>query len=134
MFGNTYPIFGHEKGTSERIRDRDLRDYVRWEYPPADRVSVILSARRAATWSRRAPSRKPRTLLRRLQIWMTRRRNSPEAALPSAEATLPEGDVAGGELRPTIDVIVPLADARKAFDHDLGDQRAGKIVLRVADG
>jgi NADPH:quinone reductase-like Zn-dependent oxidoreductase len=38
-----------------------------------------------------------------------------------------------GRLRPVIDQVFPLADARKAFERSLGDQRRGKIVLRVAD-
>jgi NADPH:quinone reductase-like Zn-dependent oxidoreductase len=38
-----------------------------------------------------------------------------------------------GRLRPVIDEVFPLADARKAFERSLGDQRRGKIVLRVAD-
>jgi NADPH:quinone reductase-like Zn-dependent oxidoreductase len=38
-----------------------------------------------------------------------------------------------GRLRPFIDQVYPLADARKAFERSLGDHGAGKIVLRVAD-
>jgi NADPH:quinone reductase-like Zn-dependent oxidoreductase len=38
-----------------------------------------------------------------------------------------------GDLRPTIDQVFPLADAREAFERSLGDHRGGKIVLRVAD-
>jgi NADPH:quinone reductase-like Zn-dependent oxidoreductase len=38
-----------------------------------------------------------------------------------------------GELRPTIDKVFPLADAGKAFERSLGDNRRGKIVLRVVD-
>jgi NADPH:quinone reductase-like Zn-dependent oxidoreductase len=38
-----------------------------------------------------------------------------------------------GKLRPAIDEVFPLADARNAFERSLGDQRRGKIVLRVAD-
>jgi NADPH:quinone reductase-like Zn-dependent oxidoreductase len=38
-----------------------------------------------------------------------------------------------GRLRPVIDQVFPLADARKAFERSLGNQRRGKIVLRVAD-
>jgi NADPH:quinone reductase-like Zn-dependent oxidoreductase len=38
-----------------------------------------------------------------------------------------------GELRPVIDEVFPLADARQAFERSLGDQRRGKIVLRVAE-
>jgi NADPH:quinone reductase-like Zn-dependent oxidoreductase len=37
------------------------------------------------------------------------------------------------ELRPVIDEVLPLADARKAFERSLGGERRGKIVLRVAD-
>jgi NADPH:quinone reductase-like Zn-dependent oxidoreductase len=36
-------------------------------------------------------------------------------------------------LRPTIDEVFPLAEARKAFERSLGDHPGGKIVLRVAD-
>jgi NADPH:quinone reductase-like Zn-dependent oxidoreductase len=38
-----------------------------------------------------------------------------------------------GDLRPTIDAVFPLSDARKAFERSLGDHRGGKIVLRVVD-
>jgi NADPH:quinone reductase-like Zn-dependent oxidoreductase len=38
-----------------------------------------------------------------------------------------------GSLRPTIDRVFPLADARAAFERSLGGSRRGKIVLRVAD-
>jgi NADPH:quinone reductase-like Zn-dependent oxidoreductase len=38
----------------------------------------------------------------------------------------------GGDLRPAIDRVFPLADARRAFERSLGDHRRGKIVLRVA--
>jgi NADPH:quinone reductase-like Zn-dependent oxidoreductase len=41
--------------------------------------------------------------------------------------------VDGGELRPTIDEVFPLASARKAFERSLLDNRRGKIVLRVDD-
>jgi NADPH:quinone reductase-like Zn-dependent oxidoreductase len=41
--------------------------------------------------------------------------------------------VDSGALRPTIDEVFPLADARKAFERSLGDHGRGKIVLRVAD-
>jgi NADPH:quinone reductase-like Zn-dependent oxidoreductase len=37
-----------------------------------------------------------------------------------------------GELRPSIDEVFPLADARRAFERSLGESRRGKIVLRVA--
>jgi NADPH:quinone reductase-like Zn-dependent oxidoreductase len=40
--------------------------------------------------------------------------------------------VDAGELRPAIDEVFPLAEARRAFERSLGDNRRGKIVLRVA--
>jgi NADPH:quinone reductase-like Zn-dependent oxidoreductase len=39
-----------------------------------------------------------------------------------------------GELRPLIDQVFPLGDARQAFERSLGNHRPGKIVLRVAEG
>jgi NADPH:quinone reductase-like Zn-dependent oxidoreductase len=39
----------------------------------------------------------------------------------------------GGELRPTIDEVFPLAEARRAFERSLAGSRRGKIVLRVGD-
>jgi NADPH:quinone reductase-like Zn-dependent oxidoreductase len=38
-----------------------------------------------------------------------------------------------GKLRPTVDEVFPLADARTAFERSLGEHGAGKIVLRVVD-
>jgi len=38
-----------------------------------------------------------------------------------------------GVVRPLIDEVFPIADARKAFECSLGGHGAGKIVLRVAD-
>jgi NADPH:quinone reductase-like Zn-dependent oxidoreductase len=38
-----------------------------------------------------------------------------------------------GELRPTIDEVFPLAEARRAFERSLARGRRGKIVLRVFD-
>ena len=40
--------------------------------------------------------------------------------------------VDSGSLRPTIDKVFPLADARRAFERSLGDHQAGKIVLEVS--
>jgi NADPH:quinone reductase-like Zn-dependent oxidoreductase len=39
----------------------------------------------------------------------------------------------GGDLRPAIDRVFPLADAREAFERSLSHAGRGKIVLRVAD-
>jgi NADPH:quinone reductase-like Zn-dependent oxidoreductase len=41
--------------------------------------------------------------------------------------------VEGGQLRPTIDKVFPLANARQAFERIQGAHGAGKIVLRVSD-
>jgi NADPH:quinone reductase-like Zn-dependent oxidoreductase len=38
-----------------------------------------------------------------------------------------------GDLRPAIGEVVPLVDARSAFERSERDRRPGKIVLRVAD-
>jgi NADPH:quinone reductase-like Zn-dependent oxidoreductase len=53
---------------------------------------------------------------------------------PNREQLVELGRLADeGELRPAIDEVFPLADARRAFERSLGDHRRGKIVLRVAD-
>ncbi|MGH2542092.1 MAG: zinc-binding dehydrogenase [Ardenticatenaceae bacterium] len=36
-------------------------------------------------------------------------------------------------LRPIMEKVFPLANARQAFECTLGNHRAGKIVLRVSD-
>jgi NADPH:quinone reductase-like Zn-dependent oxidoreductase len=41
--------------------------------------------------------------------------------------------VDAGDLRPTIDTVYPLAQARAAFERSLGVHGAGKIVLSVAN-
>jgi NADPH:quinone reductase-like Zn-dependent oxidoreductase len=52
---------------------------------------------------------------------------------PNREQLVELGRLADeGQLRPAIDEVFPLADARKAFERSLGEQRRGKIVLRVA--
>jgi NADPH:quinone reductase-like Zn-dependent oxidoreductase len=38
-----------------------------------------------------------------------------------------------GTLRPIIDTVFPLSEARAAFDRSQGDHGAGKIVLRVRE-
>ena len=71
MFGNTYPIFEHETTLNDRIWDRGLRDYLRWEYRPADRASVILSARGGTVLAtRRGRTAGRRRLLRRVRAWV----------------------------------------------------------------
>lgn len=39
----------------------------------------------------------------------------------------------GGQLKPVIAEILPLEEARQAFEHGLGGHNRGKIVLRVAE-
>src|SRR3989441_10961082 len=55
MFGSTYPIFDAQGIVSEYVRNPDLAEYVRWEYRPADRSSVIRSIKRRRTATRRGP-------------------------------------------------------------------------------
>jgi NADPH:quinone reductase-like Zn-dependent oxidoreductase len=38
-----------------------------------------------------------------------------------------------GKLRPTIDSVFPLADAREAFERSMRTGKRGKVVLRIAD-
>jgi NADPH:quinone reductase-like Zn-dependent oxidoreductase len=53
---------------------------------------------------------------------------------PNREELVQLGRLAdSGSLRPTIDQVFPLADARAAFERSLSGSRRGKIVLRVAD-
>jgi len=73
MYGTTYPSFEPKSLVTERVRDRGLADYVRWEYRAGDRVSVILSARGGAILgSRPRPPRRP--ILPRLAAWVKARR------------------------------------------------------------
>jgi NADPH:quinone reductase-like Zn-dependent oxidoreductase len=39
----------------------------------------------------------------------------------------------GGELRPSIDSVFPLADARAAFERSMAEGKRGKVVLRIVD-
>jgi NADPH:quinone reductase-like Zn-dependent oxidoreductase len=39
-----------------------------------------------------------------------------------------------GELRPAIDSVFPLTEARAAFERSLASGKRGKVVLRVVDG
>ena len=71
MYGTTYPSFEPKSLVTERVRDRGLADYVRWEYRAGDRVSVILSARGGAILASRPPRR---PILPRLAAWVKARR------------------------------------------------------------
>ena len=42
--------------------------------------------------------------------------------------------VDAGELRPAIDSVFPLSDARAAFERSLASGKHGKVILRVVDG
>ncbi len=86
MFGIMYPIFEHETRTNDRVRNRELHDYLRWEYGPADRTSVILSVRGGAIVGRRSRTGpRPRTLVRRLRAWAKALRAPTDASVVAAE-------------------------------------------------
>jgi NADPH:quinone reductase-like Zn-dependent oxidoreductase len=42
------------------------------------------------------------------------------------------GLIDGGNVRPAIDSVFPLHDARAAFDRSMAPGKAGKVVIRVA--
>ncbi len=51
MYGIMYPI--EQAGrASETARDRELYEYIRWEYQAADRSHIVVAARRAAAGGR----------------------------------------------------------------------------------
>jgi len=70
MFGNTYPIFDAQGIVSEYVRNPDLAEYVRWEYRPADRSSVIRSIKRRRTTTRRVPFAGAARIARRIRAWV----------------------------------------------------------------
>ena len=70
MFGNTYPIFDAQGIVSEYVRNPDLAEYVRWEYRPADRSSVIRSIKRRRTTTRRVPFAGATRTARRIRAWV----------------------------------------------------------------
>jgi len=89
MFGNTYPIVGIEKRLGERIADRELADYVRWEFAAGDRSSVIVALGRARTEGRR---RSLRGLVPRFRSWRAAARKAsakPEPEPRGLDAPLP---------------------------------------------
>ena len=43
------------------------------------------------------------------------------------------GLIDGGQVRPAIDSVFPLADARAAFERSMAPGKAGKVVIRIAD-
>ena len=84
MFGTTYPIVDASDLVNEYVRNPDLAEYVRWEYRPADRPTVLRSIRR-----RQAP--KPRRVrvaaatrfVRRLRAWVKAVRATPAGPIES---------------------------------------------------
>ena len=76
MFGNMYPIFEHKTLVSELVRDPEFADYLRWEFRPADRMSVILAVRRGALDRRRIRPAAPLSIGRRLVAWVKAMRES----------------------------------------------------------
>jgi len=84
MFGTTYPIFDAQGIVSEYVRNPDLAEYVRWEYRPADRSSVIRSIKWSATASRRRVRFAGATrLLRQLRAWVRAVRETPGGPIES---------------------------------------------------
>src|SRR5437867_3261884 len=69
MFGTTYPIFDAQGIVSEYVRNPDLAEYVRWEYRPADRSSVMRSIKRRRTTTRRIRFAVAARIARRLRAW-----------------------------------------------------------------
>ena len=76
MYGTRYPI--EQAGrTSDAALDRDLYDYIRWEYNPADRPRIVAAARRAVSEGR---GRHRGRFWSRVQKWLM------QAPRPSGEA------------------------------------------------
>jgi len=83
MFGSTYPIFDAHGIVSEFVRNPDLAEYVRWEYRPADRSSVIRSIKRRRTATRRVRFALGRRVARRLRAWAKDLRETTEGPIGS---------------------------------------------------
>ncbi len=84
MFGTTYPILDASELVNEYVRNPDLAEYVRWEYRPADRSSVIRSIRRRRTprsWRVRVAG--ATRLVRRLGAWVKAVRETPGGPVES---------------------------------------------------
>src|SRR3989442_6687541 len=93
MFGSTYPIFDAHGIVSEFVRNPDLAEYVRWEYRPADRSSVIRSIKRRRTATRRVRFALARRVARRLRAWVKDLRETTGGPIGSGlvyRLTLPE--------------------------------------------
>lgn len=94
MFGTTHPILDASELVNEYVRNPGLAEYVRWEYRPADRSSVIRSIRRRRTPKpRRVRVAGATRLLRRLRAWVKVVRGTPGGPIDSGvvyRATLRE--------------------------------------------
>ena len=84
MFGTTDPIFGARGVASEYVRNPDLAQYVRWEYGPADRSSVIRSIRRhGSATRRRVRVARPTGIVRQVRSWVKALRGAPGGPIES---------------------------------------------------
>lgn len=84
MFGTTDPIFDAQGVVSEYVRNPDLAEYVRWEYSPADRSSVIRSIKRhKAPTRRRLRFAGAARVARRIRAWARDLRETPGRAIES---------------------------------------------------
>ena len=84
MYGTICPILDASELVNEYVRNPAVAEYVRWEYRPADRPTVLRSIRR-----RQAP--KPRRVrvaaatrfVRRLRAWVKAVRATPAGPIES---------------------------------------------------
>ena len=84
MFGTTYPTFDATGLVNEYVRNPGLADYVRWEYRPADRSSVIRSIRRRqGLMPRRLRATVAKRLARRVRAWVKAVRETPGVPVES---------------------------------------------------
>lgn len=67
MFGNTFEIVGFGKKVNDGVAGGALADYVRWEFAPADRASVLAALKGGGSTRRRIGWRFVRTLRSRRQ-------------------------------------------------------------------
>lgn len=67
MFGNTFEIVGLGKTVNAGVAGGALADYVRWEFAPADRASVLAALKAGGSTRRRIGWRVVRALRSRRQ-------------------------------------------------------------------
>jgi len=84
MFGTTYPILDASELVNEYVRNPAVAEYVRWEYRPADRPTVLRSIRRRqAPKPRRVRVAAATRLVRRLRAWVNAVRATPGGPIES---------------------------------------------------